>query len=300
MGRPNFFIVGAPKCGTTALHEYLKPHPEIFMSEHKEPHYFSTDLKGWRFDRFREHPKDYFALFDGVKNEKRVGESSVWYLYSQCAAREIHNYDPKAQIIIMIREPAEMLYSLYQQIFFVRIENLTTFREALDAEADRKQGKRIPPNLFTNLEILFYRDVVRYTGQIQRYYDLFGREQVHIIVYDDFKADTQTAYRKTLEFLEVDPNFTTDLRVINANKEFRNERIQNFLMQPPTWLMSVGKLALPVARPIYWRLRNLNTGHVKRAPIDPEFEQQIKREFRPEVERLSTLLNRDLTHWCAE
>ena len=138
--KPNFFIVGAPKCGTSALYEYLGAHPEIFMSPYKEPHFFGSDLQ----QRWRPTKSQYFSCFAKARDEKRVGEASVHYLYSKCAAAEIKEFCPEARIIIMLRDPVEMLYSLHSQSIFSGNEVINDFEEALEAEADRKLGRRIP------------------------------------------------------------------------------------------------------------------------------------------------------------
>ena len=131
--KPDVFIVGAPKCGTSAMDQYLAAHPEIYMAK-KEMHAFGSDLRfGPQF--YRRDQEAYLAEFATRNGERRAGEASVWYLFSTQAAAEIHAFNPEARIIIMLREPAEMLYSLYYQFRFDGNEHLPTFEEALAAEA---------------------------------------------------------------------------------------------------------------------------------------------------------------------
>src|SRR3989339_415720 len=137
MRKPDFFIVGAPKSGTTAMCTYLKQHPEIFMPEKKESHFFGTDLNSPRFIRDK---KIYLSLFSKAKDERRVGESSVWYLYSKKAASEIKEFSPSASIIIMLRNPVDMLYSQHSQFLYNGNEDIACFEEALNAEQDRRRG----------------------------------------------------------------------------------------------------------------------------------------------------------------
>src|SRR3990172_12275584 len=196
MRNPDFFIAGAPKSGTTAMYMYLKQHPEIFMPEKKESHFFSTDLKSPMFIRDKEI---YLSLFSGAKDEKRVGEASVWYLYSKNAASEIKEFSPSASIIIMLRNPVDMLYSQHSQFLYNCNENISSFEEALNAEEDRRRGLRIPPGVHF-VESLFYRETVQYTEQVERYFNIFGRENVHIIIYDDFRNNTANVYRESLRF----------------------------------------------------------------------------------------------------
>ena len=107
---PNFFIVGAPKCGTTALCEYLKYHPNVFMSTPKEPHYFAEDFERYRHVKTEDK---YLALF-GDCNDRHlmIGEASVFYLRSTRAVSLIRDFNPDAKIIVMLRNPVDMVYSL--------------------------------------------------------------------------------------------------------------------------------------------------------------------------------------------
>ncbi len=190
MRKPDFFIVGAPKCGTTAMNDYLQAHPEIFIPAKKEIHFFGADLQ---FQRPRVTLPEYLSYFAPVQREKRVGEASVWYLYSQQAAAEIKSFSPAARILIMLRNPVDMMYSLHSQRLYNDNENLVNFEEALAAEADRRQGKRLYQNALNTMGF-FYRAAATYTPQVQRYFEVFGREQVHVIIFDDFTEATDEVY----------------------------------------------------------------------------------------------------------
>lgn len=302
-GKPDVFIVGAPKSGTTAMDQYLAAHPQVFMAR-KEMHAFGADLHfGPQF--YRRDLNAYLAEFASRNGELHAGESSVWYLFSKHAAREIHTFNPRARIIIMLREPAEMLYSLYSQFAFDGNEDLPTFEEALAAEADRRAGKRITRQTYF-AQGLLYRDTARYTEQVQRYFDTFGREQVHVIVYDDLKADARATYLRVLDFLEVDASrVETDFKVINGNKSVKHSALRGLLNDPLVRSTAVA-IGRRLPRPVFdalhdfeRRLWKLNSRPEKREPLAPELQAQLKREFAPEVERLSQLLGRDLTHWSA-
>ena len=110
--KPNFFIIGAPRSGTTSLYEYLKQVPEIYLSPIKEPYYFCRILV--TDDHFLKPLRDetkYFQLFDNVKNEKIVGEGTTHYLADPEAARLIHEISPSAKILISLRDPVEREFS---------------------------------------------------------------------------------------------------------------------------------------------------------------------------------------------
>ena len=135
--KPNFFIVGAPKCGTTSMNAYLKQHPDIFVPERKELHYFGSDLAFQR-DSFLEEA--YSKHFENWEDQKVGGEASAWYLYSERAAEEIHQFNSDAKIIIMLRNPADMVHAHHSQAMYVGGESITNFDEALDAEEGRRNG----------------------------------------------------------------------------------------------------------------------------------------------------------------
>ena len=141
--KPNFFIVGAPKCGTTALYEYLRPHPNIFMSEVKEPHFFAKDFGAYpRIKTLRE----YNAIFAGSTEEHlRVGEASVYYLRSSVAIANIHEFNPEARLIAMFRNPVEMVHSFHSQLLYISEETVADFETAWRLQERRSRGLDLPP-----------------------------------------------------------------------------------------------------------------------------------------------------------
>ena len=147
-----------------------------------------------------------------------AGESSVWYLFSRRAAAEIKAFNPDSRIIIMLRDPVEMLHSLYYQYRCDGNEQLPTFDQALGAEADRRAGKRIARQAYF-VQGLLYREVVRYADQVRRYFDVFGRDRVRVIIYDDFVLDAAGTYRDTLEFLEISSSRLDNVfKVVNPSR----------------------------------------------------------------------------------
>lgn len=299
--RPDVFIVGAPKCGTTAMAQYLEAHPDIYMAR-KEMNVFGADLRfGAQFYR-RDLPA-YLAEFAARNGESRAGEASVWYLFSRQAAAEIKAFNPEARIIIMLREPAEMLYSLYYQFRFDGNEHLPSFEEALAAEDERRAGRRLSRQAYF-AQGLIYRETARYTEQVRRYLDAFGRDRVHVIIYDDFAADVGAAYRGTLDFLGLDSTLMpADFGVINGNKSVKNPALRAVLGDPllrATALAIARKMPRPVfdaLHDIERRLWKLNTRAEKRPPLAADLRAALQQEFAPEVTRLSELLGRDLTSW---
>ena len=306
MNKPDFFIIGAPKCGTTALNAYLSAHPDIGIAAKKEMHHFSTDLDIPANARYRDEAT-YLACFEDTQDAKRVGEASVWYLFSKEAARNIQRFNPDSQIIAMLRNPVEMIYSLHSQLVFGGDEPIESFEEALEAEPERQAGRNLPTTTFAPVEAVLYHTVPNYSEQLARYFDLFGRERVHVIIYDDFKIDTARSYRATLDFLDVDPTFQPVFEVVNPNTCVKNRFVSNLLTSKRSqWysntVLPVGRKIIPDAlrRRANDQLRDLSREVIPREPMPEGIRVQLQADFRPYVKELSDLLGRNLSHWVTE
>ena len=204
---PDLFIIGAPKSGTTSLYEYLKGHPDVFMSVLKEPSYFAPDLAKEDSANFLVYGRDealYLNLFAEAGDAKRLGEASTRYLYSKEAPALIKAASPDARIVAMLRNPVDMMHSLHAHKVAAATEDLD-FEEALAAEADRHAGKRIPPT--SNPMLATYRDRARFGEQLPRWFEIFGRDRVHVIILEDMIRQPEDEFRRLLEFLEVDPDY---------------------------------------------------------------------------------------------
>lgn len=289
----DFFIVGAPKCGTTALQDYLAQAPDVFMPDGKEFHHFADDLLrpgDPLLDRER-----YLAMFAGATPGQAVGETSVFHLLSAHAAANIQALAPKARIVVMVRNPFEVIPALHAQMTYDGDEPLQDLGAALDAEAERARGLRIPDEARFPAKLLYTR-VVRFAEQIERFRARFA--DLHVIVYDDFKRDTEKAFRDVMTFLGRDASFTPRLEVVNANKTVRNRTIQRILMDakgPGARLARiVPRRVRLAARDV---LRRFNTVHVRRPPLDAALRARLFPTCATEIERLSDLLRRDLSHW---
>ena len=294
---PNLFIVGAPKCGTTAMYTYLQQHPEVFMSPVKEPYYFGNDMIFYRLQRKTQ--AEYLTLFGAARDEKVLGEASVTYLASTSAAEEIYAFNRSAKIIIMLRNPVEMVYSLHSQLLFTETEDIANFEAALQAEEDRKLLKRIPPRC-TIVNFLYYREFATYAPQVTRYLHRFNSNQVKIIIYDDLKADTKKTYCDTLRFLEVNSNLEPEeYAVVNRNKVKRHQWLRTSLRQP--LVLEIGRRLVSSRtkrQNIAKRFNSLTIQHRKRPPMTDEIKTALQEYFLSDVKKLSKMLDRDLTHWC--
>jgi hypothetical protein len=279
------------------MYEYLRAHPQLFLPERKELRFFGRDLE--IRDRHTLTLDEYLGYFAEAGEAVRVGTAYVWYLFSRSAAGEIADFAPDATIVAMLRNPVEMLPALHSEHLSNGNENIADFTRALDAEPDRRAGLRMPPHAHL-VQGLLYSEVPRYTEQLERYIDAFGRERVQVILYDDFRRDTEGTYRKLLVALGVAPDFRPGaFEVINPNKRLRSEWLRHFLARPPELPRRVIRRCVPprIRRGLYERAKQLNVTFAPRPAVPPETVARLKAMFAGEVERLSVLLQRDLSHW---
>jgi hypothetical protein len=295
---PNLFIVGAPKCGTTAMWSYLGQHPDIFVAG-KEYHFFGSDL-AYR-NQNRPDSERYLGYFAQATDQRYLLDASIGYMASKRAAAEIVSYCPDSRIIAILRNPIDMMHSLHSELLFQGDEDVADFAEALALEGSRKEGANIPAGC-QSIWALFYRDVAHYSEQLIRYFDAVGRERVHVVLFDDFKSDLAASYRGVLDFLDIDPTFQPDFPVVNANKVARSAMMVKVLRSPPPFVRRIGRMAVRnqgARRTIGGRLQTLNAGRQPRKPMDADLRQSLQIEFRSEVAELSALLGRDVSRWCS-
>ena len=226
---PDFFIVGHPKCGTTALYRMLRSHPEIFMPELKETRFFAPELHP-NAQAHATHPRtleQYLALFAPATASQRAGEASPSYLRSHTAAARIAEVQPDARIVAILREPAGFLHSLHMELVRDHVESESDLRRALALEHVRARERDTRPGLV-------YADYVCYAEQLRRYHDVFGRERVLVLIYDDFRADNAATVRRVLRFLGVDESLPVSVQDANPTVRVRSvgayERVRSLYL----------------------------------------------------------------------
>ncbi len=302
---PDFFIVGHHKCGTTALWEMLRRHPQIYMPELKEPKFFATDL------RYRatlptngdpETLEEYLLLFNAAKPEQRVGEASPLYLWSRTAAGRIAEVAPDARMIAILREPVSFLHSLHLHWLLHHVETQKDFRKAISLEEARRQGRQVPRSSYWP-QALLYSDQVCYVEQLRRYHSLFAPEQVLVLIYDDFRQDNEATMRRVLRFLDVDS--ASPIEVIETNRTKARVRARHLDALIRTLYAGQG----PVSRTVKAGVKTLAPQRLRRdavrvtrrhvvyaspRPPDERFVLELRRRFKGEVVALSEYLGRDL------
>lgn len=289
---PNFFIVGAMKCGTTAWYEYLRSHPDIFMPELKEPGYFAPDVPKWRVIRSEE---EYSGLFANSGTARVLGEASTIYLMSETAAKAIHDYNPDARILIFLRDQEDYLPSLHN-------ENLSEFADdILDFEtAWRLSGRRSPesiPATASEPRTLDYAAMGRFYEQVSRYLDVFPPGQVRVVWFRDWVADPRSAYVAILRFLGVDNDGRSLFPQVNRGGTFRSRGLVRLIQSPPAGARRIVRRIkrLTGLRPATQERLIERTVRLLSAPgyktqISPALREEIRRHFADDNRRLNELL----------
>jgi hypothetical protein len=307
---PDFFIVGHAKSGTTALYEMLRQHPQIYMPDHKEPWFFARSnphpqTNGERSIAFTgkrmETMEDYLALFRDANPDQLVGEASTSYLWSTTAASRIAEVRPDARIIAIFREPASFLRSLHLQLLTNRHETEKDLRKAIALDDARREDRHIPKYSYWP-QALIYSDRVRYAEQLRRYHAVFPREQVMVLIYDDFRQDNAGTVREVVGFLGVDGTRQLDVLEANPTIGLRSVRLHSLIRVlaagrgPVSGALKSGIKALTSASLREEFVYPLHRRLVYRYPEPPDEEVmlELRRRFKGEVVALSEYLGRDL------
>jgi hypothetical protein len=291
--RPDFVIAGAPKCGTTALFEYLSAHPDIFMPPMKEPGFFCTDLQiNGRVSQL----SDYRALFAAAPASRLTGEASTLYLYSQVAIQSLMAHNPQTRVIVMLRNPSEAAHSLHAARWSRRLENLD-FEQAWRAQKSRLAGKERPPG-WPDAATLQYGRIYRYAEQWARVLRHVPEAQRHILIYEEFFADPHRHFARLLEFLAVSPAQPGRFSVVNAAVQSKSRRLEQLLREPPDWLKAIYAPLRPLLRATHLSpaavLWKLNGAPGRKSPLRPEFRAELDAHFAPDIAELERLLGRPL------
>jgi Sulfotransferase family len=276
---------------------YLAQHPDIGMCAQKETQYFATDL----YTKFGRGEGDlwigrdgYLALFKGAQGRKRIGEASVWYLYSAAAPHAIAEFSPDADIIVMLRNPLDALPSLHSQFVFVGLEPVEDLEAALALDEERERSGT-PPGFPPRS----YRSAARYSEQLKRYLEVFGPDRIHVVVYENFRRRTRESYADVCSFLGVDPEFVPELDVVNANKRVRSRRIRKLVRTPPSSLRRALRsvTSQELRRRTGRALKRWNARIEPRAPVPGTVIDALRPLVAEQVRELDDLAAIDVSCW---
>lgn len=297
---PNLFIVGAPKCGTTSLYEYLRRQPQIFFPHNqdtlgraKEPSHFCPELDITARYSIKDRD-EYLALYRGSEDAVWRGDASTNYLISEVAPGSIKQLSPDARILIMLRPPVDMMRSYHNELVRHGHEDIRDFHEAVAASADRRNGLRIPPKTGVP-KCLDYFAMSRFAPQVERYLRVLGRDAVKITLLEDMAAAPEETLRGILEFLGLTEPTLEEFRVYNETP--RHGWLERLVTRvyARTSIKRVTQTLLPyeARRRILALLRRTER---RIARVDPR-DEALRQSCRADVDRLSSLIGRDLSHW---
>lgn len=301
---PTFLIIGAAKAGTTALYMYLNQHPQIFMSEKKEPHFFSfentpitfrgpRDEQAWKKLAVTELDA-YQALFHNVTDHIALGEASTNYLYyHQQTAPRIKHYIPYVKLIAVLRNPVDRAYSAYLHRRSEFREPCAVFSEALDAEPERINAGWGP-------SAHYFRGGLYYEA-LRTYFDLFDADQRRVYLYDDLVENPHGMVRDIFEYLGVDGQFQPDFsRRYNVSGPISNPilaRLQALTLYTGVFQTLMRVLPQFMVRPIRQAYRNARDRSKVKPPISTHDYQRLKAAYHDDVLQVQALIGRDLSAW---
>lgn len=310
---PNFFIVGAPKAGTTSLYHYLGQHPDVYMSPVKEPNYFAEEIRRenigpqWQEWARREEDSlqlylrgpmhetrfggivcrwpDYLKLFEKVTDEKAIGEASVCYLWSQTAARNIAANRPNAKIVMILRNPVDRAFSQYKQ----------AVAAGLVAKSFREQVRESLNNKFARFELLSpFLEYGLYYEQVKRYTERFPAESVRIYLYEEYKAAPTRIITDIFRFLTVDPKFSPDVSEKHLEMFLPRFKWLSFMLKKWGIWPRVKNIVPDDLVPVMKRVVRRSNQKVE---LDPADRVWLRNYYRADMSRLSDLIKRDLRAW---
>ena len=294
MVEPNFFIAGVPKGGTTALHTYLGGHPNVFVTEPKEPMFWASDFPTLHKVHSLEEYLDLFA--EAGEQHLAVGEASACYLYSDSALPAIREFCPDAKIIAMLRNPIDQAYSFHSQMALTGNEDVDDFEKAWRLQEARAEGRSIP-RWCRNPSLLQYKAVASYGDQVDKLLRLFPREQVRVILFEDFSRRTGDVYAQTLGFLGVDDDGRRQFAPVHVGRTHLWPALGRFLHHTPRFMQWTCRALKPMLGLQRTNLSKVVAVRKKRRPLAPEFRAELTDVFRDDVAKLAELIQRDLSAW---
>ena len=297
--KPNLFVIGAPKCGTTALARYLDEHPYVALAPQKETWFWSSDVVHPAPPHLRvQSEREYHALFAELKPGVRtLVDASTSYLFSQCAIQNILHFNPEARFVAILRRPRDMVHSLFWEQRFSLAEPCADF-----ADAWREARSLRPRHPSGNWSYCDYAWIGSFATHLDRLNSAVPRERRLILLFDDFVARPRDVYLKLLDFAGLADDARSEFPVVNeakvSNSVFASWLAHEFPHRAPR-LFKVGRRLSKAAgiRNVRGSFMSLFSQKLEKPPLSPELAADIDAFFEPEVARLETMLGRSLDAW---
>ncbi|MGE5563261.1 MAG: sulfotransferase family protein [Bacillota bacterium] len=290
--KPSLFIIGGPKCGTTAMCSYLAEHPEVCFAVPKEPKYFNTDFAPERREALTE--KAYLRCFRAnPRVHKLLAEGTVWYLYSQVAVPNILHFNPDARFVVMIRNPVDLAYSLHSQLYYGGLEDVGDFETAWRLQEARKRGQDLPRGT-RDAKSLLYGDVAKLGEQVERLFKTVPRERVLIINYDDFSRDPRSQYDRVLAFADLSPHPREQFARHNENRALRTTFLAAAIFRLKRLKSALG---LKKSFGIWHWLQPLVARKQERPRMAKRLEEELQTYFAADIQELERQTDLNLSSW---
>lgn len=308
MNRPSFFIVGAVHCATATLYRTLQKHPGIFLPPNDAPE------KNWLQDESYQDSEEaadaawqraveegsYLANFEAAPDDRILGSAIPWKLHSAEVPGYLKAFAPKGKVVIMLRPPVTWMRSRHHDLLRRGYENKVSFREALDEAEAHANGKNLPrrevsPSFFA------YREAARFSAQVERYYEVLGRENVFVGLAEDLENDAPTFLGELLQFLGVGSSTVPEVAEEIESSPLRGTHHFDLAVGRTVDRLPGGKgLKRFFGRGLQGRYQKFIEGifaPMSDQKIESILEEELLEEFEPEVRRLGKLIGRDLSHW---
>lgn len=276
---PNFFIVGTPKSGTTSLFHYLQEHPEVFLPELKEPHFFSCpEVKNTYYKtKIVDSKQEYLDLYQERESYKAVGDLSSSYLFNKETPKRIHQFNPYAKIIIVLRNPVERALSHYLMDVNLGYINVSLSKVINNKDTFKQHYQEY-------IELGFYEQ------QIRAYTKQFPDSQIKVVLSDTLYANTAETLKDIYSFINVSTTFITDFETVhNSYTEPRFKALKSLVQSDGLKKMIPSSLKSGLKSLIY----KTNAEKPKL-----EVEKDLLREiYKKSIVETETLINQDLSSW---
>ena len=294
-GLLDFCIIGGLNSGKSALHAYLRTHPQVFMPQ-IEPNFYADDIVEYAPIPRPKNRQAYCKIFAGAAEGQLLGEMSGLYLASERAVPNILRDSRDVRFIVMLRNPVDTAHSIHSHLRRTFYEDESSFQKAWELQDARAAGERIP-RLCKEPKHLLYRERCSFAWQMKRLFQRVPRERVLVHVFEEFFADPRAAYRRTLAFLGLPDDGRTHFPRVNEHGVPRTGLLHRLSLNPP---LPLNRLFFPLKRTFNALGLRPVQAYFRRTlapPIDPAFRLRLQAEFRPEIKRLEAILGRDLDVW---
>lgn len=293
----DFFLAGYPKCGTTFLYAYMKKHPDVFLPDIKEPHFFSGDYPG---SREVTTDAEYMALYRNAEISQLCGDASATVIHSDVALDRILARYPEAKFIVMLREPIAALRSYHGELLHNLNEDVEDLEKAWRLQGARAAGREIP-GLCKEPRLLQYEGIFQYGHQLEVFLARVPAEQRLVLVFEEFFADPRLGYVNVLDFLGLEDDGRMEFDAVNAARSHRFR-----------WLAAMHRQLVSHNGRVYRGLKSvmsragIHPSHILarvnrkpggKPPVSEAFEAELREHFQPDVEKAKRLVGRKIENW---